>query len=245
MPRPLKIRPQMTAQTGTASICPANRERLLRRVMGAALLCLAVPSGPVQGFENLTAAQSLVYDTAHLANTVAGQQIEYRYRARLRDGEVIEDRASLEITAAEEGGKRDVTLNFLTAERHLPLPDFTAFRGNPVIIAMLEHVAQSFGRETGGGVLYFRNRIRDAMAAKDARIEQLDATYGAATISATRLTFQPFSGDPYLAGNPEYTSSVFTITLSEGVPGGVIGVAVRSGDGADRGFAREISLSDL
>jgi len=206
------------------------------------MLCLVGLSGPVAGFEALTAAQSLIYDTAHLANTVAGQQIRYRYLGRLPGGEDIEDSASLSITAAHEGDKRDVTLEFLTAERRLPLPDFTAFRGNPLIIAMLEHVAQSFGSETGGGVLYFRNRIRDALAGSGARIEQIDAEYGGATVKATRLSMQPFAGDPYLAGNPAYTGSVFTIVLSQDVPGGVLAVGVRSADGVEQGFAREISI---
>ena len=109
---------------------------------------------------------------------------------------------------------------------------------------MLEHIAQSFGHETGGGVLYFRNRIRDAMAGKDVRIEQVDAEYGDTTTEATRMSFQPFAGDPYLAEKPDYTGSVFSITLSKNVPAGVISVAVHSGDSGDsgHGFSRELSL---
>ncbi len=211
-------------------------------VIAMALSCLGTFAAKVQAFDDLTAAQNLVYDTPHLSNTVAGQRIEYRYHGRAADGEEIEDSASLSITAAYENDKRDVSLNFLTAERHLPLPDFTSFRGNPVIIAMLEHIAQAFGRETGGGVLYFRNRIRDGMAGNNARIEQVDAEYHAARVKATRLSFQPFAGDPYLAQRPAYTGAVFSITLSEAVPGGVIGVGVSSGDDTAQRFTREISI---
>jgi len=234
----------MTARTGSAGFDRARSGSFRRTARAAILLCLVMLAGTAGAFQDLTPAQGLVYDTAHLANTSAGQQIIYVYRGWIADGEVVEDRASLSITRSHPGDKRDVTLDFLSAERHLPLPDFTAFRGNPVIIAMLEHIAQSFGRETGGGVLYFRNRIRDALAGSAARIEKIEVAYGTGTINATKLSFMPFAGDPYLAEKPEYTGSVFSITLSEDVPGGVLGVAVRSGDGASIRFTREISIKE-
>ena len=234
----------MTAQTGTAPVSRAKACRIGRAARTGLLVCLTVFAGALQAFENLTPAQTLIYGTSHLANTVSGQQIVYLYRGRMAEGELVEDRATLSINASYDGDKRDVALDFLSAERHLALPDFTAFRGNPLIIAMLEHIAQSFGRETGGGVLYFRNRIRDGMAAKDARIEKTGVEYGGNTVDATRLTFEPFAGDPYLAERPEYTSAVFSITLSAEVPGGVVGVAARSGDGVGNGFVREISIID-
>ncbi len=182
----------------------------------------------VQAFEQLTAAQNLVYDQAHLSNTTAGQQINYRYHSQKDSEDAISDRVSLLIRKAYEGDKRDVALEFLSNERRVPFPDFNAFRGNPVIIAMLEHIAQSFGRDTGGGVLYFRNRIRDALANKNTQINQISAEYNDKAIDAKRIIFSPFVGDPYLAEKPEYTKAIFSITLSSDVPGGVVSVTVSS-----------------
>jgi len=206
------------------------------------LACLIAIPGIAQSFENLTPAQSLVYGTAHLSNTVAGQEINYRYKSRTAAGDVVDDRAILSIVNSHDEDKRDVALNFLTGEQHLPLPDFTDFRGNPVIIAMLEHIAQRFGRETGGGVLYFRNRIRDALANKNNRIEPVEIAYHDNTIEALRLVFSPFTGDVYLAERPEYTSAVFSITVSDGVPGGVVSVAVLSRHDDIFYFEREIVI---
>jgi len=204
------------------------------------LVSLAALGGVAQAFENLTAAQNLVYDTAHLSNTVAGQKIIYRYRSQIATGDIVEDRVLLSIKKAHEDDKRDVALDFLSAERRMAFPDFTGFRGNPVIIAMLEHIAQSFGRETGGGVLYFRNRIRDAMAKENTQIEKITAKYNDREIDATRMFFSPFAGDPYLAERPEYTGAIFSITISDKVPGGVIGVAVKSSQNDVIYFVREI-----
>ena len=206
------------------------------------IACLVAIPGIAQAFENLTPAQNLVYGTAHLSNTVAGQHISYRYHSRTGADDVIDDRAVLSIEKSHGNEKRDVALDFLSEERHLPLPDFTAFRGNPVIIAMLEHVAQSFGQETGGSVLYFRNRIRDALANENNRIEQVTVAYHDETVEALRIVFSPFTSDVYLAEKPEYTSAAFSITLSDSVPGGVVRVAVLSRQNDVFYFEREIVI---
>lgn len=206
------------------------------------LVCLGAVPGIAQAFEGLTPAQNLVYGTAHLSNTVAGQQINYRYQSRTAADGVIDDRAVLSIEKSHDNEKRDVALNFLSEERHLALPDFTAFRGNPVIIAMLEHIAQSFGRETGGGVLYFRNRIRDALAEESIRAEPVTVAYHDEAVEALRIVFSPFIGDVYLAEKPEYTSAAFSITLSDSVPGGVFRVAVLSRQNDVFYFEREIVI---
>ena len=206
------------------------------------LIGLVALSGVAQAFEKLTAAQNLVYDTAHLSNTLAGQQINYRYRSQMATDVIIEDRVSLSIKKTHEDDKRDLVVDFLSAERHMPFPDFNAFRGNPVIIAMLEHIAQGFGRETGGGVLYFRNRIRDALAKESTRIELVTIEFKDRTIEATRVLFSPFVGDAYLAERPEYTHAAFSITLSNEVPGGVVGIAVTSSHNGVTYFEREIVI---
>jgi hypothetical protein len=206
------------------------------------LISLFSFTGTAHSFENLTSAQNLVYGTAHLSNTVAGQQINYRYSSQVAMGDIIIDRVSLSIKETHKDNRRDVVLDFLSAERHMPLPDFDDFRGNPVIVAMLEHIAQSFGRETGGGALYFRNRIRDGLAKKSTQIEQITVGYSDTTIGATRVLFSPFAGDVYLVEKPEYTQANFTITLSEDVPGGVVGIAVKSSQNDITYFKREIVI---
>jgi hypothetical protein len=211
----------------------------------AALIGLLVAGATAHAFEQLTPAQNLVYGTSHLSNTRAGQQILYRYHSQSSADDNVNDRVLLSITKSHDDDKRDVVLDFLSADRHMILPDFNEFRGNPVIIAMLEHIAQSLGRETGGGVLYFRNRIRDALADSHTNIEEITMDYGATTIAATRVSFAPFINDSYLAEKPEYTGATFSILLSEEVQGGVVGVAVKSGQNDAVFFEREIVFEKI
>ncbi len=211
----------------------------------AMLIGLVAAAAAAQAFDQLTEAQNLVYGREHLSNTLAGQQILYRYRSQKSADDIVNDRVLLSITKSHDDDKRDVVLDFLSADRHMILPDFNEFRGNPVIIAMLEHIAQSFGRETGGGVLYFRNRIRDALADSSTGIEEINVDFGATTIAATRVSFAPFIKDRYLAQKPEYTGARFSIVLSEEVPGGVVGVAVKSGQNDAVYFEREIVFEKI
>ena len=225
------------------------RRRLDRKFcitsLRAMLIGLVAVAAAAQAFDQLTTAQNLVYGRAHLSNTLVGQQILYRYRSQKSADDIVNDRVLLSITKSYDDDKRDVVLEFLSDDRHMILPDFNEFRGNPVIIAMLEHIAQSFGRETGGGVLYFRNRIRDALAESSTGIEEITVDYGATTIAATRVSFAPFINDSYLAEKPEYSGATFSIVLSEEILGGVVGVAVKSGHNDVAYFEREIVFEKI
>ena len=53
----------------------------------------------------------------------------------------------------------------------------------------------------------------------------------------------PFVGDSYLAQQPEYTAANFSILLSDFVPGGVVGVAARSGQNGESQFVYEIVIN--
>lgn len=192
-------------------------------------------------FDELNEAQTWVYDTAHLSNTTEGQVIEYQYKNRMATEKPIEDLVSLSIAKTHDEGKRDVSVEFLTDERRLPLPEFKAFRGNPVIIATLEHIAQNLAEQSGGGVLYFRNRIRDALAT-DVAISEEKSTINSAKVDTTTLRFKPFTDDPRVGQQPEYSNAEFTIVFSDAIPGGVVSVGVESTSENDFFYSQIIDI---
>ena len=188
---------------------------------------------PLAAFEELNAAQTLIYDTPHLSASAAGDELDYAYTASVGDEPPVEDRARLSVTAAAGEERRDVTLEFLSEERALVLPPFEGYRTNPVLIAMLEHVAQSLGAQSGGGALYFRNRIRDAFAGEDVAIEREEIEHAGERVASTSLSFAPFVADPYLGELPGFGGATFRIVLSEAAPGGVLGIEARSAEADD------------
>ena len=208
----------------------------------SALLVLAVTAGEAFAFDELTEAQAWVYDHGHLANTSQGQTLTYDYSSRDSDSAVIDDEAIVSITGTHDDGRRDIDIDFLNDERHLPLPSFSDYRGNPVIIAMLEHVAQSISAQTGGGALYFRNRIRDGLASEDVELKTQTVQYHDNDIETTEITFYPFSSDEHLASNDLMRNTRFSISLSDDVPGGVYSVQVKASHDAQL-FEKTLSLN--
>lgn len=215
-----------------------SRMRLYKSTMLLlGLLCLNSASA----FDQLSPAQSLIYDTSHLANTREGQQIDYLYESIGTGDATLEDHATLTVSQTRDEDRRDVELNFLNAERHLALPPFTGYRGNPIIIAMLEHIAQSMGADTGGGALYFRNRIRDALADEKLIIEEGEAEYAGDSIATRSLTFSPFTNDTYLDSSSLYRSTEFSIQFSDQVPAGILNITVHA-ESDNEQFHRRLRL---
>ena len=212
----------------------------LRRVLACALLLGAASAHAFEGAE-LNPAQVLIYETSHLAGTDAGDELRYAWTQTGGVGGALEDRATLTVDAAREDGRRDVTLDFLTGERRLELPPFEGWRGNPVLMATLERFAQDFAIAGGGGALYFRNRMRDALAdAPSAEPATLDWNGG--TVAGTRIEFAPFANDPYVGSRPGFAGTTVRLELSDAVPGGVVSAAVESPGNDEGPYRRELRL---
>jgi len=217
-----------------------SRPGARRFLFALALSCCATAFA----FDQLAPAQALVYQTRHLANTGTGDELAYRYTRQEADLPQVQDRATLDIVMAHDDDRRDVHVDFLTGERHLTLPDFQGWRGNPILLAMLEHVAQELSVGAGGGALYFRNRIRDAMAGDGAVLDSVSAAWQGEQVAATRLHFRPFEGDAYLGARRGYAGTEFELVFSDAVPGGVLSVQVDASDGDTLLHRRTLQLSE-
>lgn len=215
--------------------------RLISFFCFSILLTAALLSERAFAFDKLTEAQAWIYDRNHLANTSQGQILTYHYAGHDHNAQGIDDKAIVSITGTHDDGRRDIDITFLSDERHLALPSFSGYRGNPVIIAMLEHIAQSISSQTGGGALYFRNRIRDALASENVELEEHKIQYNDNEVDGTRITFYPFVSDEYLAANELIRQARFRIFLSDDVPGGVYSVQVKANHDTQV-FERTLSL---
>ena len=221
---------------------PARAPGALALLVGA---CVAAGGAHAFDAAALTPAQALIYETPHLAGTAAGDEIGYAWTERGAAGDALEDRATLEVVAAHGDGTRDVTLEFLSGERRIELPPFEGWRGNPVLMATLERFAQDFATAGGGGALYFRNRMRDALSTDAASAEPVERRWAGEPVAATRIEFRPFADDPYVGARPGFGDATVSLELSDEVPGGVLSAAVESPerpDGADGPYRHELRL---
>lgn len=210
----------------------------------SALALMLACSSTVVAFEELNEAQALLFNSPHLVNTQNGQSISYDYRSEVIEKEPVEDVVVMNVTAQVDDERRDVEINFLTDERHLVLPPFPGYRGNPVLMAMLEHVVREIGKETGGGALYFRNRIRDALASDKVSVETQKISVNDNEIDATVVQFQPFENDQRIEPDSIYGDAIITITLSDTVPGGIVGVGVNAMSDGQPAFSQQLTISN-
>ncbi len=225
------------ASTNSRCVTGNNTKVKLKSAFLAAIVtCFSVNTATA--FEELNEPQTLIYDTSHLEKTSAGSTIAYDYAyVNNSSDETIEDKVLLSIKKERDDTNRDVSIIFLSDERKLHLPDFNNRRGNPVIIGMLEHLAQTMGNETGGGALYFRNRIKDKLADDSLEIVQ--------TGDKSKFSFSPFINDPYVADRVALTESVITIAFSDEVPGQLLSIEYVSGPSKNPEATRKLEFSGV
>lgn len=217
------------------------RKTLARCTFAVALISIG---NTAIAFDELNQAQTLLFNSPHLMNTKDGQSINYAYHSNMDENKIVDDVVTLNITAEVDEERRDVEIDFLTDERHLILPPFPAYRGNPVLMAMLEHVVREVGEDTGGGALYFRNRIRDELASENVSVKEQEISVNENKIDATVLQFQPFQKDKMISSDSIYADAVFTITLSDTVPGGIVDIGISAGPKAQSAFSRQLTIKN-
>src|SRR4051812_37465703 len=133
--------------------------RGLVALAGATPLLAAADSAP-----RLSEAQLLLFETPHLAALHPPLRLDYGFLREEERREPVRDAIRLEVRASAEEGRRDIFLEFLTGSRAIRYPPAHRFRGNPLLLFALDRDARELSAATGGSMVWFRNRIRQALA---------------------------------------------------------------------------------
>lgn len=179
----------------------------------------------------LSRAQIELFATPHLANVRQPSALRYDFT---RYGPVgFTDRVTVHVREARADGTRDVSFEFLTGERTERHPPVEGFSGNPVLMIFLEHDVRTLKESIGVSTTYWRNRLRDALLER-ATVEDVTATVDGRTVPARKVTVRPFEKEDRLARVPPVRDKLYTFTLAEAVPGGI--VEIRTDMPADAGL---------
>lgn len=145
-------------------------------------------------------AADLLFETAQLAATKAGQPLTYLYSRKVSDPELgasFDDTIKLEVEPASPGAPasaRTLKVNFFSAERHRAAGPFEDVTGNPVMILFLENHVADLSAKLLGNPRYFKNAIRAAMRDK-AEVTPAEFKIGDAAFKGWRVKVMPFTGD--------------------------------------------------
>jgi hypothetical protein len=188
------------------------------RPAGAMFAALAVLAAGTAAAQTVSPAETLLFETDHLAQVKAPATLVYSFRKESNVEPGFKDEVRLEL--ARINGKLSATLHFLTGERKQEIPALEEAHGNPVLLGFLEHDIAEMKRLTGGSTSYFRKRIRMALA-EGAQLTVEPVSYQGKTVQAQAVRIQPYLNDPMHERFEKYLHKTYTFVLSDQVPGGL------------------------
>jgi len=184
---------------------------------------LSGPAAQADDARPLSAAQIALFETPHLQNVHQPETLDYSF---VRNGPAgFSDRVRMQVRQVHPDGSKDLRFAFLTGAHRIAYPDIDSFRGNPLLMLVLERDANAMKDALGLSATYFRNGIRRTFV-DQARIESAEITFEGRTIPARIITMQPFAQDRRLARLPTVQQKRYTFVLADGVPGSLAEIRI-------------------
>ncbi|MDH3693898.1 MAG: hypothetical protein OER96_04940 [Gammaproteobacteria bacterium] len=195
------------------------------KILFALAWCLVYVNALAQSSMELNEAQTLIYNTNHLEGLEKGTKLHYQYIKSSNVDDGFTETVTLSVAQEREDHRKDLNLTFLSGDKEIVFDPFSGFRTNPVIMAVLERDVREMSRMTGGGMLYFRNRVREEMA-RDPEIKTVEIEHNGKKIDTTQIQFKPFVNDPMVDRFKDFKQKTYSIFLTNEVPGSVVRVNV-------------------
>lgn len=167
------------------------------------------------------ASVDLVFYAPHFSKLQNGSVITYKFVRKAEDPKLdpsFEDTVSVKV--GPSGAEDSVTVDLFSGARAINLPNMSK-TGNPVIVAVLEQDVKEMNKSLGGSPFYFRNRLRQAIAA-DTPAEPTKVDFRGKTVDGWKVTVKPFQNDEANKGKlGQYAERSYELIFSDAVPGGL------------------------
>ena len=194
--------------------------------VAAAVACLAgpvpafaadaEPGGQAEDHRPLSMAQVALFETPHLQNVSHAETLDYKF---VREGPGgFADRLAMHVLRIHPDNTKELSFDFLTGPRRVAYPEIDNFRGNPLLLLVLERDAQEMKATLGLSATYFRNHIREAFVDR-AVIEAASFSLDGKPVPARSVVVRPFADDARLEHFPTVQGKTYTFVLAESVPG--------------------------
>jgi hypothetical protein len=165
---------------------------------------------------------SLLFEAPQWAATRTGTTLSYRYTRKSANdalyGPSFEDRIRLQIEKGDAEATRTVRVELFGRERRRAAGPFEDVRSNPVLMLFLEYHVEQLSRSFQANPRYLKNAIRAALRDKY-RIEAGESSVDGRPVKTWRVLIAPFIDDPNKARMTGLEGLVYTLAVSEEVPG--------------------------
>jgi hypothetical protein len=190
----------------------------------------AALTAPFAAIAETRDAQTLIFDAPYLEKVPAPSRIVYSLEVKTSDkdtfGPGVKDEMALNLTQSKSGaGLRDLTFQIYTGDRARTDGPVKDTNSNMAIAWILEWDLIRMKKFIKGEATYFRNRVREAYREKT-KVEDVKFTFDGREVSGTKVTIQPFLGDPRAATMDIFHAKTYEVIVSDAVPGGVYNVRI-------------------
>ena len=198
-----------------------NRKYIIPALVIAAggLLAAISPANATTDPKVLSPANQALFTSDHMASIKEPGVLVYDFERKGSLGDAFKDTIEAKITKVWPDGGKDVTFHFLSGAHHIEFRNFEDYVGNPIFMLFLERDVRELHRLTKGGAVYFRNRIRNALAGS-ATVKPTSFGFGGKTVKGTEIRIEPFANDPLNDRYPRFAKRSYVFLLSDEVPGG-------------------------
>ena len=169
--------------------------------------------------EELSPANKALFVSDNLASITEPTKLTYSFKGRGRGNKLFTDQVEVNINRIKEGGRRDLTFRFLKGRNKVRFSPQYAIRSNPIFMLFLERDARMMQTLTGGNALFFRNRIRHALARADTKKVRFEVN--GEQVSGLEIKIQPFMDSTLSERFPKYEKKTYSILLSDKVAGAI------------------------
>ena len=176
----------------------------------------AAPASQAEDQRPLSMAQIALFETPHLQNVGHAETLDYQFSREGPGG--FTDRLAMHVLQVHPDRSKQLSFDFLTGARRVPYPEIDNFRGNPLLLLVLERDAQEMKATLGLSAAYFRNHIREAFV-DCATVAVTEFSLDGKPVPARSVTVRPFADDTRLEHFPTVQGKTYTFVLSDSVPG--------------------------
>lgn len=191
---------------------------------------------------DISVAERRLFIDNHFKDLRGKIGLDYVFEKRGTLEAPLDDSAHVEVGRTEADGARSVQIDYLHGPHQVKLPSPGRVEGNPVILFFLEREVREMKRRTGGSELYFRKRMRMALAGA-AEVTPVKRKVGAREVDAIEIRIAPFRDDPMRSRYDALADKTYLLTLSEAVPGQVVELSTEL-TRPTAGGGRELVLSE-
>ncbi|AFK63171.1 hypothetical protein TKWG_15980 [Advenella kashmirensis WT001] len=168
----------------------------------------------------ITEAERKLFLDKHFANTTR-QSIDYTYRQAGPSMVTLNDKVKVDVRQRHKDGTASVDVYFLSGPNHTPIAPVEHAEGNPALLGFLERDIAEMKRFTGGSTVYFRKRIRLALADSNVKVDKVNVKFENKQVAADRIVIQPYINDPMKEKIGKYAAKRYIFVISPNIPGGL------------------------